>query len=76
VVAGWGSSPGRVARKERRKGGRKEEKGPLGRNPFEFQKFENTKKEVEMTCSNGFYNWYKPTCKFSEFLSKCKKGFW
>jgi hypothetical protein len=29
-----------------------------------------------MTCSNGFYNWYKPTCKFSEFLSKCKKGFW
>jgi hypothetical protein len=40
-----------------------------------FKKFKNTKKEVEMVCSIGFYNWYKPNCKFSGFLNKWKGGF-
>jgi hypothetical protein len=77
---GWlGLSPGRFCKKrekkKRKKKRKKKKKGQFGQNSFEFRKFKNTKKGVVMVCSNGFYDWYKPSCKFSEFLNKCKRDF-
>jgi hypothetical protein len=36
VVAGWGSSPGRVAREREKKRRKEEEVKPFGQNSFEF----------------------------------------
>jgi hypothetical protein len=62
-------------KREEKKKKKKRRKGYLAEIHLNFKKYKNAKKEVVMVCSNGFYNWYKPFYKFSEFLNKWKRGF-